>query len=186
MIKLITMPTVEPVTLLEAKQQCRVDHTDDDSYIEGLIANARSACEDYTLTSFLTQSWDLVLDEAGYYIDLPRPPLQSVTGVYVTDDDGVESTVDPASYRVDNVSTPGRILLKPGYSWPLYTARMGFRIRYTAGYTTANLVPRPIKKAILMLVAYLYDNPGDTRGTATASRLPDDVKTLLDPYKVYY
>ena len=191
MIRLITAPTTEPVELDQVKMQARVelDGHDDDNLLLDLIGEAREACEQYTRMSFLTQTWDMVLDRAGYSIDLLRPPLASVTGVYVTDDDGVETTVDPSTYRVDTISTPGRLFLKPGYSWPYFTEQAGFRVRYVAGYTAAASVPAGIRKAIKMLAAYLYSNPGDTKGNITfdgqQAQLPDEVKILLDPFKVY-
>ena len=36
-LRLVTAPAVEPVSLAEAKTQCRVDITDDDAYITALI-----------------------------------------------------------------------------------------------------------------------------------------------------
>jgi uncharacterized phiE125 gp8 family phage protein len=189
MIKLITPPTVEPVTATEAKLQCRIGTTEYDTLITTLIQAAREACEDYTRMSFLAQTWDVVLDQASGCIDLPRPPLATVTGVYVTDDAGTETTVSSALYRVDTVSTPGRLFLKPGCSWPYYTEQAGFRVRYTTGYPAgvgtgheADNVPRAIKQAILTLVAYMFKNNGEAR---TPDGLPSDVKVLLDPFKVY-
>jgi uncharacterized phiE125 gp8 family phage protein len=188
MIKLITPPTVEPVTLTEAKTQCRVGTTEYDTLITSLITAAREACEDYTRMSFLPQTWDIVLDMAGGSIDLPRPPLVTVTGVYVTDDAGTETTASSSLYRVDTVSTPGRLFLKPGCVWPYYTEQAGFRVRCTTGFAAGTAgnegtnVPRPIRQAILILVAYLFKNNGETR---TPAGLPEDVKALLDPYKVY-
>jgi uncharacterized phiE125 gp8 family phage protein len=187
-IRLVTPPSTdtEPVLVNDVRNMpgMRLDTMDDDVELAGLISDAREACENYTRMSLMTQTWDLVLDAAGYSIDLPRPPLASVTGIYVTDDAGVETTVDPTTYRVDTVTTPGRVFLKPGYSWPYYTEQAGFRIRYVAGYTTAASVPRGIVKAIKLLVAYLYNNPGDA-AKASGLQLPDDVKIMLDPFKVY-
>lgn len=189
MIKLITPPALEPITLADAKEHLRIDGTADDAYLTGLISVARETCENYTRMAFLTQTWDMVLDATGFCIDLPRPPLQSVTGIYVTDDVAVETTVDPLSYRVDMISEPGRVFLKPGYTWPYYTSPAGFRVRYTAGYTTAASVPNGLRKAVKLLTAYLYENRGEAKGTITFAgqmgQLPDDVKIMLDPFKVY-
>jgi len=183
-------PDIEPVDLEEdVKPHLRIATDEDDELLDALMTAARQACEEYTHTSFYTQTWDLILDTAPGIIELPRPPLATVTGVYVTDDDGVETTVTATTYRVDTVSTPGRVILKLGYSWPDYTDTAGFRIRYIAGIDDTDLIPRALKQAILMLVSYFYQNRGDTRGTVTFAgqqgQLPDDIKVILDQYKVY-
>lgn len=193
MIRRVTEPTVEPVELDEVKLlpgvRVELDSHDDDNALLDLITTARAMVEDYTRMSLLTQTWDMVLDHPGYSIDLPRPPLVSITGVYVTDDDGNETLVPSTVYRVTTLSTPGRIFLKPGQSWPYYTEQAGFRIRYVAGVATAASVTPGLRAAIKLLVAYLYANPGDTKGTITFAgqqgQLPDDVKVMLDPFKVY-
>lgn len=187
MIRRVTEPTTEPVELDEAKMYCKVelDSHEDDNVLLDLITTARAMVEDYTRMSLLTQTWDMILDHPGYSIDLPRPPLVSVTGVYVTDDDGVETLVPATTYRVTTISTPGRVFLKPGCSWPYYTEQAGFRIRYVSGATAAASVAPGLKTAIKMLVSYLYSNPGDAAKTTQQGQLPDDVKVMLDPFKVY-
>lgn len=189
MIQRAVEPAKEPVTLSEAKAQCRVDTNDDDSYITSLIKASRRICEGYTHMSFYTQTWDMILDQAPPVIDLYQPPVQSVTSVYVTDDDDGNETIVPSSiYRVDLIRQPGRLILKPGQSWPSHTRVSGFRIRYVAGYDDPAKIPEDLKLAVKMLVAYLYDNPGNTRGTITFAgqqgQLPDDVRMLLDPFQV--
>ena len=78
-----TGPVSEPISLAEAKRQLRreADFTDDDVYIESLIKAARDVAETLSLHAMLTQTWKLYLDEwpDGDAIELPKPPLQSVT-----------------------------------------------------------------------------------------------------------
>lgn len=59
---LVTPPTVEPITLAQAKTHLRVDVTDDDALITDLIAAARQYAEGICRRAFCTQSWKLVLD----------------------------------------------------------------------------------------------------------------------------
>ena len=61
-IKITTQPSVEPVTLAEAKLHLRVDIADDDTLITSLIAAARQQAENITRRALCTQSWVLVLD----------------------------------------------------------------------------------------------------------------------------
>ena len=60
---LVTGPSVEPISLAEAKLHLRVDITDDDTLITGLIISARQRAETITRRSLCTQTWKLVLDQ---------------------------------------------------------------------------------------------------------------------------
>jgi Phage gp6-like head-tail connector protein len=70
-LNLITGPTVEPIDLATAKHHCRVEITDDDALITSLIVSARRACETRAKRSFVSQTFDMILDSfpfgGGYY-----------------------------------------------------------------------------------------------------------------------
>jgi uncharacterized phiE125 gp8 family phage protein len=55
-------------------------------------------------------------------------------------------------------------------------------IDYTAGYDDADpeAVPTPIRHAILLLTAFLYEQRGDA-----AAELPDAAARLMDPYRLW-
>lgn len=75
-INLITPPAVEPVDLATAKHHCRVEITDDDALITSLIVAARRACETAAKRSFISTTYDMVLDSfpfgGGYYNRMVR------------------------------------------------------------------------------------------------------------------
>ena len=66
-LTLATEPTAEPVTLAEAKTHCRVDTSDDDTYITTLIKAARLYTEEATNRALITQTWDWYFDSFPYY-----------------------------------------------------------------------------------------------------------------------
>ena len=139
MLKVVTPPTVEPITLAEAKLHCRVDVTDDDALIDGLIATARTYCETFTGRAFVEQTLQLNLNRwpSKRAIVLPRPQLRSVTSVtyYLTDGTPVTLTAG-TDYLADTDSEPGRVILPYGKTWPTNTLYPlnPIRIIYTAGY----------------------------------------------------
>lgn len=161
-VKLITAPTSEPVTLAEAKAQCRVDIDTDDALIGNLITAAREWCELHDWRVYMPQTWELYLDAwpQSQNIEIPKPPLQSVTSFKYTDEDDVEATLDSGQYFVDAVSDPGWLILKSANSWPAVTLRdaNGIVIRFVAGYAGASDVPMRVKQAILLLVGHWYEN----------------------------
>ena len=79
----MTAPTGEPVSLTEAKAQCRVDITDDDTYITALITAARSHLETIARPqlAMITQTGECLLDDwpGGGTLGLRPYPQQSVT-----------------------------------------------------------------------------------------------------------
>lgn len=133
-----TPPTLDPVSLVAAKTQLRVDIADEDAFIDSLVTTATRWVEDITGRSLMTQTWELYLDDwpSHDYIRLPRPPLQSVTSVIYYDTDGDSSTFPTDYYDVDTDSEPGRVVLKYNESWPSETLqpKNPIKITYLAGY----------------------------------------------------
>ena len=161
--KIVTQPIYEPVTLAEARSHLRVTHTTEDAHINALIQAAREYCEAISRWSLATQTIEAYLDRfpCCNFIELPRPPLQSVTSVKYTDSAGVETTMTATTdYLVDTDSTVGRIVLPYNKSWPsatLYPVNP-IKIRYVAGYSTTNIIPECIKNAMLLLVGQWFTN----------------------------
>lgn len=190
-LKLVTPPTEEPVTLAEAKAHLRVDGADEDSLIGCLITASRQWCEGYQNRAYVTQTWDLVLDEWPSEppvdrIRIPLPPLQSVASVKYTDADGVQATMPASDYLVDVASQPGRLVLAYGKSWPTETLRpaAAIEIRFTAGYGAAAAVPETVRQAIKLLVGHLYEH----REAASVDEIreaPFAVKALLGLERIW-
>lgn len=163
MEKLVTPPASEPISLTEAKEQLRVDTSDEDNFITGLIEAARLYFEDATGRGFITQTWRLNLDEwpDSNQIALPRPPLQAVTEVVYLDEDGDESTLPAESYIVDSDSEPGRIVLASFAHWPnvnSYPANP-IQITFEAGYGDDGAdVPAHYRQGIKLLIGHWYEN----------------------------
>jgi len=156
-------PAAEPVNLDEAKAHLRVDVTDDDVLISRLIQAAREYVEEATGRALINQTWRLSLDDwpEGDYIELPRPPLSSVTSVVYTDSDATAHTFSTSYYDVDTDSEPGRVVLEYGDDWPSATlATMNpIVITYIAGYgATSASVPEHLRQAILLLIGHWYEN----------------------------
>jgi uncharacterized phiE125 gp8 family phage protein len=172
--RVIVPPTSEPVSLSEAKAQCRVDISDDDAYLTSLITVARQYCEAIDWCAYLTQTieyWieDWPLDDE---IELPRPPLQSVTSIEYYDVHDMKTTLPTAVYAVDAVSVPGLIHLKYLQTWPVTQLRdyNAICITYQAGWDTPAYMPIVIKQAMLLLIGHWYENrEATTNGTVNRS-----------------
>lgn len=191
MLRLVTAPAAEPVSLAEAKTHCRVDITDDDAYIAALITAARSYLETIARPqlAMITQTWELVLDDWpwGDTVELRPYPLQSVTSVKYTDSAGAETTLSASAYLVDAYGEPGRLRLVSTASWPSVTLRElnGVAIRFVAGFGSAgSAVDMQLRQAILLLVAHWYEirEPVLTTG-AQAVDMPFTVMALMQHWR---
>ncbi|MBE3590004.1 MAG: phage head-tail connector protein [Firmicutes bacterium] len=187
-LRVVTPPASEPVTLAEAKLHLRVDATDDDALISGLIRAAREHAEQILGRALMTQTLELGLDDwPRDEILLPMPPVQSVASISYTDAAGVVRTVDPASYVVDTASEPARVVLRWSYTWPadvLQPQSGAIRVRYVAGYQSAADIPQAIKAAILLHIGHLYENREAANIGNIVTELPLAYRALLSPHRV--
>lgn len=192
-LELVTAPSIEPISYADVIHHLRMDlfdealDLDSQTYIDRLIAAIRKACEAFTNRAFITQTWRMYLQKwpTKNYIEIFKPPLQSVTHVKYTDIDGTITTWSTTYYTVDTKSLKGRIVLKPYQSWPgdsLYSSNP-IEIEFIAGYgDTAEDVEEGIQDAILWQIGDLYDNREDFR----EGKLSKPSELLLWPYKVWF
>ena len=208
-LTIVTDWTATAITTAEAKTHLRVDGTDDDTYIDTLITSAQNLVQKYTGRAITNQTLKLGLDGLPYgnddkyypegfftapdinrslgYIVFPNAALVSVTHFKYFDEDNTESTFATTNYHVDIQSEPGRVVLKRGKTFPsasdLRTVN-AYEITYVAGYgSSASDVPTPIKHAIKLLVAHLYENREAVTSDST-NAIPYTIAGILDPYKV--
>lgn len=158
--QLVTAPTTEPLTTAEVKLHLRVDHSVEDTPIAMYAKAARQAVEEQCWIALMTQTWDYFLDAwpVNGEIELPRPPLQSVTAITYRDDDGTTHTLSASDYNVDTSGLLGRVVLKPSAAWPTVELDSGspIKVRFVAGYASAALVPDMAKTAVLWLCGEMY------------------------------
>jgi len=156
-------PAAEPVTLSEAKAQCRVDISDDDAYLTALITCAREYLEEMLDLSMITQTWQARYDVFPLWeIILPRPPMRpaAVTVTY-RDEAGNNQTLLSTSdhFQVDSNIVPGRIYPLYNGVWPAVRGdENSVTVQWQAGYGAAGTaVPSILRQAMLILIAHWYE-----------------------------
>ena len=170
--KIITAATDEPITLAEAKAQCRVEDefADDDTYLTTAISTARDVVEKLTGRFLMDQEVEVYLKEfpSTRRIEIPKPPLTAVNSLKYYDEADAIQTLASSSYRVSVNTEPGFLELKADNYWPDTETRFdAVIVNFQAGYASASAVPASIKHAILMMVSDLY-----TRRDATTEMRP--------------
>lgn len=202
-------PTSEPVGVEDAKTHLRVDFADDDAYIALLIKAARWKLERAYRRAFMTQTLILGLDffgmpdrtrdvvypvswwpPSGYQYPINsilelRPPVQAISSIKYYDPNGTLQTVSPGNYVLDVNTEPNRVAPILGQRWPTTAAvPNAVQVTFTAGATSADLVPENIKLAMLLVVGNFYANREESViGTRlVAIELPDGVHKLMGGY----
>ena len=148
-------PTVEPITLAEAKMHLRVDSDFEDALIQDYIKAARSHVERFTGVSFTDQTIRAVIKRDEYQMtdwfkkieplsfELPLSPVNEI--LTAEDKDG------PIEYEADLVSIPATIT----------PANAPEQIVVTYTTNTSAMAP-DVKTAMLMILHQLYDMRGGT------------------------
>jgi uncharacterized phiE125 gp8 family phage protein len=155
-----TAPTVEPISLTEAKAYLKVDYIDDDAHITAIIKSARIYCENFQNRAYVTQTWTMYLPWFCKAIRIPKGNLQSINSVKYKNSDGTEVTlVENVNYIYSKTGIEGVLTTPYGVTWPSFTQYPidAVAIEFTCGYGLAAAVPETFKQAILMLISYWYD-----------------------------
>lgn len=188
------------ISLADMKEFLRVDGTANDTQITAYIETATEAVKQYLRRAVLTETFVFKADGftepnaddrllslgpgvhtgsrpyilgGGETLDLPFPPLQSVTSVVTYDRGNNASTFSDARYQLDLQS--GRIYLNEGEVWPSdLRAQDAVQVTYVAGYGSGS-IPSPILEAIRLYVSSLYDG--------TCAGIDAQMRGLLAPYR---
>lgn len=183
----IVAPPFEPVTLAELKTHTTISHANDDGYLSALLAVATAQVERDAGVALVKQRWEAVYQCFPDIIRLPWPPLLDVVSVKYYDTDNVQQTLDTAEYVVLTHGNAGRVLPAPDKSWPsVQSGRLDtVVVTYDAGYVDVdgggspiNDAPLPIKQAVMVLAAHLYENREATAPIALAE-VPMSYESLV-------
>lgn len=187
-LSLITPPADEPISIHEARDQVRRYDDFEDEFLRDLILEAREHVEGVTGRQLITATWEIWLDRfPGWWIDLPRPPLQTVSWVRYYDTADVLQTLSTDVWQFTAPAGPrgrrGRVVLKEGQSWPDHRIRPdAIRIQFVAGYGPgADAVPRALRRAMKLLIGHWYEHREAVAGSGR-SAIPIGVKALLAPF----
>lgn len=174
-------PSVEPISLTEAKNYLKLDATADNDLITGIIQAAREEVEAYTSKRLITQTLVEYFEFFPHkpWFTLAASPVQSISSIQYYDTDNQSQVMSSGDYVLDGTSTPARIGLNLDATWPSTANRLkAVSVTYVAGYGNAAAVPLRIKEAMYLMIADWYDNRTDpVRSMPTASlRILDKIR----------
>ena len=171
----LTSPTVEPVTLTEAKEQLKVDFDQDDLIIVSMISTARAKAERYCNRFFADGTARVMFDTfpvGDLPLNVPVPDVATYDAVNYIDEDNTTQAVASFTGNTDfQLVWPAS-----GETWP--TGTQGASIDVTVA---APVEMSGIKQAVLLLITDFYEY----RGQLTERQVFDNQAAfmLLQPYR---
>ena len=192
-IVLLVPPAAEPVSLADAKAWLRVDTDAEDALVTSLVVTARGAVEAFTGRVLVSQTWRLTFDawpdvacrpcfgvaRAATAVSIPLTPVAGITAVRVFDAAGVPQILPPTAYTLRG--EPYRHWLEVAAPPQPGRSHGGIEIDVVCGYGAPTDVPQPLRQAVLMLVARLFENRGDDADIQHLMR--GAAHGLLAPYR---
>lgn len=141
-LKLITPPTAEPLSLVEAKLQARVSTATEDALMTALIAASRDYAQNKTQHQLVAARYQLVLDSfpgpslmgvpigkpyglPAHAIVIPIGSVLQIESIQYTDMGGTVQTMPTTDYVADISSDPTRITPVFGKIWPIPLPQIG-------------------------------------------------------------
>lgn len=194
-------PEVEPLSLAQARDHCRIDpdNTEEDLLLESAIVAARALAEAQLNRQLITQHWIVSYDSfpsAAFNplnllvpftseIAIPLSPVQELSINYFNETDPGLQLLDPLTYELDRFAVRPRVRPVFGQTWPVTAVRFGaLQLNVTAGYgDTGEDVPKAIIQWIKCAVASMYEHRDivTERGALMMNPFLDG---LLDPYRI--
>jgi len=189
--QLVTAPAIEPITLAQAKEHLRVDGSDEDSLIGLCITAARDRIENECRRAFIRQKWIAYITgdfAEGVTVELPRARLMAAETFLL------EYRNDAGTWTAwaNTAQQPARepaLLWLTSYPSNIDTPRSPhdavWRASYWAGYgSLATDVPGPLRHAILLLTAHLFERREMVISGTIISEIPKSLDWLIDSFRV--
>jgi uncharacterized phiE125 gp8 family phage protein len=184
----LTTPPAALVSTADAKKHCRVDHSDDDDYIDGLVSAAQAMLDGpsgMVGKAIATQGWTLSQARLMGKTRLPIPvtPFRDVVSLKYYDADNTQQTADLADFVVFGNEDFGYI--EPLTAWPaMYDRPDAIELVFNAGYGTPAEAPKTIIHAAKLMIGHWYEHREQVLVDMTAAELPLAVYDLVNVNRI--
>lgn len=187
---LVTPPASLPVTLAEAKLHLRVDGTEEDTLITGLIQAAVSHLDGWTGIlgrALVEQTWRQDFDTFGCSMRLGLGPVTEIVSVTWRNEAGQVATVASSNYALVTDGIGPKVFWDSGFSSPSGLYEQGaVSVTFKAGYPDDedgnSTVPAAIKVAILLMIGHWFSNRSAVE-EGNFTDVPMSANALLAPFR---
>ena len=183
-LAIISQPITKPVTLVQIKRHLRLDHDQDDDYLNELTDAATSHVEaaigQFLVARILRQYIDTI--PASRSVSLEAWPVKSIQEVRGYDFDGNPNIISSENYRLDNHIDPPALILNTKINFNAFCN--GLEVDMEVGYGETGVdIPSNILRAILVLIAHWYEFRGTLPAGDETGLIPSGLDALLAPVK---
>lgn len=179
----------EPVTLSEAKAQCRMaDDDSEDAFIDSLRTPARAYVERCSRYSWVAAAREESFGQWGDFLEIYRRPITSIDSISYTEESGAVVEVE----KIDPAVVPEGFLAPLGrFPVRIYPAidgdfpALGDGGAITVAYTTGSLAVTSEeylmgKRAMLLLIGHWFEFREAAAAGIVSSEIALAVSSLLD------
>lgn len=183
-LAIISSPISQPVSLTQIKRHLRLDHNNDDEYLNELTDAATAHVEAVTSQFLISRVVRQYIETmpASRSISLEAWPIKSIQEVRGYDFDGNANIILTENYRLDNRIDPPALVLNTNINFNAFCN--GIEVDMEVGYGEAGVdVPSNITRAILVLIAHWYEFRGTLPAGGETGLIPEGLDILLAPIK---
>lgn len=168
-------PSAPLVPVDHVKAYLRIEGSDEDALIAGLVRSATELCEAFTRTALLERDVEEALPARAAWTRLSLAPVRAITEVAALSVLGDEEPLAAEDYAID-IDARGE-----GWVRVLGRAAAGrVTVRYRAGLAAGwNRVPEPLRQGVVRMAAHLYAH----RDAAAGNGPPAAATALWLPYR---
>ena len=185
MIYTVLVPPVAlPVSLDQAKAHLRIDHDEEDTLLNELIAAASDYIEQETGRLMIVRTLRVFaeLPADRLKVNLNLWPVREIVTVTGYDAYGTPQLLPAEDYELDKQDQSAALALK--HSESVTASQNGLEIDLVAGHFDAPTdLPSSLTRALLVLVAHWYEFRGAFSASDHPASLPDGWDRLIAPHR---
>jgi len=177
-------------TTAEIRTHLRIATTDEDTYLDSLALAAKYTIENYCNiiigdTAIIQYATSWCDTTELYHSPVKNSGEATITKIRYYDSSNTLILESLTDYKFDEYSSPLRLGLTPGYSYPAIANRLkAIEISYSVGYDNATSAPESLKQAALILCGNWYENRQEIIVGRSVGSIPMTARYLMNPYRV--
>lgn len=183
----ITAASILPVTLDQAVAHLRVASSDENAYIQSLIAVAAELVENATGRALLSSEWTIVSNTwpSGNFLPVTIAPVDSIESIsYYADGETTITELSDSEYSLATLTQPAQVIFADSFSRPSLANRPdAVQVNFVAGATAAKDIPPTLRHAVLLVIQNFYDRRAAVEDVKF-DELPFGLRHLLESNRV--